>query len=65
MNPTEKKTPEGAYLLNGEAITADVAHKHLADFYGERKAEVITGLANGRYSCASVKGGVIYHVKKT
>jgi hypothetical protein len=61
----EKKTsPAPALKFNGQPITEVDAKAALTKIYGEKRVpEILAGLADGTYKCASVEGGHLTLVK--
>jgi hypothetical protein len=53
-------TAKPALKFNGNPISEADATKLVAAIYGDKRAsEILTGLADGTYKCASVAGGHI------
>ncbi len=53
-----KTNPE--LLFNNQPIATDAAKQLILAVYGEKRVdEVLDGLADGKYKCASVAGGYL------
>ena len=57
--------PKPELTFNGKPVSTAEATKLLTDIYGEQRvSEILAGLANGTYQCASVAGGYLQVAKQ-